>query len=142
MEMALDGWKFLVLSPAFAIHWGFQERNQQNKMRKMQVNKNRQRFNAFEREVRAKYAAKNNKGASLPFNASNKKDIYPKVSSKLSTNRNTKHKSKKKGKENVIVQYTTKQTKTKMLKYPKTTHKPLFYESDFAGPKFDDGMSV
>ena len=67
MEMALDGWKFLVLSPAYAIHWGFQEKNQQSKVRKMQVNKNRQRFSGFEKEVRAKYAARNTKGASIPF---------------------------------------------------------------------------
>ena len=95
MEMALDGWKFLVLSPAYAIHWGFQEKNQQSKVRKMQVNKNRQRFSGFEKEIRAKYAARNTKGANIPFdvmkNKSNRngaklKDNYP----------NTKKRPKKK----------------------------------------------
>ena len=61
--MALDGWRFFVLSPAFAIHWGFQELNQQSKIRTWQVNKNRRRFNEFEKEVRAKYENRNVKGA-------------------------------------------------------------------------------
>ena len=61
--MALDGWRFFVLSPAFAIHWGFQELNQQSQFRIMQVNKNRRRFNEFKKEVRIKYKNRNVNGA-------------------------------------------------------------------------------
>ena len=59
--MALDGWTFLVLSPSFAIHWGFQERHQQNKVRKLQTYENFYRFMEFEKEIQAKYAARNGK---------------------------------------------------------------------------------
>ena len=76
MEMALDGWKFLVLSPAYAIHWGFQEKGQQNKIRKMQANANRRRYTEFEREVRAKYGAKNKKVSKAVFEAKNKISKY------------------------------------------------------------------
>ena len=96
MEMALDGWRFLVLSPAFAIHWGFQEKNQQSKIRKMQVNKNRRRFNEFEKEVRAKYEARN--GKSTIINLNGKRNIIKNgINSKHLNNNKIKVKTPKKG---------------------------------------------
>ena len=139
--MALDGWKFLVLSPAYAIHWGFQEKNQQSKVRKMQVNKNRQRFSGFEKEVRAKYAARNTKGASIPFdvmkNKSNRngaklKDNYP----------NTKKRPKKK---KIEIKFSSRLANpvTKALpdqREHKSTYKPMFDENDFADIQFGDNL--
>ena len=131
MEMALDGWKFLVLSPAFAIHWGFQEKNQQNKLRKMQVNKNRRRFNEFEKEVRAKYAARNDKGAKKSFYVEKTSiKIGAKKPSKPYKSNNVKSKLKEITQRNLPMQTTNIQPVTR----------PLFYEYDLAGPKFDDNM--
>lgn len=131
MEMALDGWKFLVLSPAYAIHWGFQEKNQQTKLRKMQVNKNRRRFNEFEKEVRAKYAAKNGKSAITDV-ANKKKNS--KQDNKLKTlsvnNKNINLKTKEKPQHNSI----------KRIREFEPVTKPDFYEDDFAGPKFNDDI--
>ena len=141
MEMALDGWKFLVLSPAYAIHWGFQEKNQQSKVRKMQVNKNRQRFSGFEKEVRAKYATRNTKGANIPFealkNKSNRngaklKDNYP----------NTKKRSKKKKLEIKFSSGPANPVTKALLdkREHKSTYKPIFDENDFADIQFGDNL--
>ena len=129
MEMALDGWKFLVLSPAFAIHWGFQEKIQQSKLRKMQVNKNRRRFNEFEKEIREKYAARNSKGATPTFNGN---ESSMNADKKLKTFTSNHVKLKTEG----ITQ------RTSIMRTPdfQPVTRPLFYEYDLAGPRFDDNM--
>ena len=145
MEMALDGWKFFVLSPAFAIHWGFQEKNQQSKLRKMQVNKNRQRYSIFEREVRAKYAAKNSKGTKIPLKSNDKKNIYDKVGSKYQSNKNIKNKSGKRNKEIIKEKLPMSPnlasiSNTRDENDRKVTYKPIIEEYDFAGPQFGDNL--
>ena len=145
MEMALDGWKFFVLSPAFAIHWGFQEKNQQTKLRKMQVNKNRQRYSIFEREVRAKYAARHSKDTKIPLKSNNKKNIYDKVGSKHQTNKNIKNKSDKRNKETLTEKFSLRQnhlpTSNQIDKNERrVTYKPIIEEYDFAGPQFGDNL--
>ena len=141
MEMALDGWKFLVLSPAYAIHWGFQEKNQQSKVRKMQVNKNRQRFSGFEKEVRAKYAARNTKGASIPFDVMKNKSN--RNGAKLKDNyQNTK---KRPNKKKIEIKFSSGQANpvTKALldkREYKSTYKPMFDENDFADIQFGDNL--
>jgi hypothetical protein len=139
MEMALDGWRFLVLSPAFAIHWGFQEKNQQSKIRKMQVNKNRRRFNEFEKEVRAKYEVRNGKSSIFGHNGKRKHGIK----SKPSNIHKIKVKSKKK-EVNVNRIETKAITKHSLVmqtpKFHPVTYKPLFYEYDMAGPKIGDSI--
>ena len=145
MEMSLDGWKFFVLSPAFAIHWGFQEKNQQTKLRKMQVNKNRQRYSIFEREVRAKYAARNSKGTKIPLKSTDKKNIYDKVGSKHQTNKNIRNKSDKRNKETLIENSSIRPnhlpTSNKGDENERrVTYKPIIEEYDFAGPQFGDNI--
>ena len=143
--MALDGWKFFVLSPAFAIHWGFQEKNQQSKLRKMQVNKNRQRYSIFEREVRAKYTARNSKGTKIPLKSNDKKNIYNKVGSKHQPNKNIKNKSGKRNKEIIkeklpMPPNLVSISNTKDENERKVTYKPIIEEYDFAGPQFGDNL--
>ena len=145
MEMALDGWKFFVLSPVFAIHWGFQEKNQQTKLRKMQVNKNRQRYSIFEREVRAKYAARNSKGTKIPLKSTDKKNIYDKVGIKHQTNINIKNKSDKRKEETLTEKFTLRPnhlpTSIKRDENQRiVTYKPIIEEYDFAGPQFGDNI--
>ena len=145
MEMALDGWKFFVLSPAFAIHWGFQEKNQQSKLRKMQVNKNRQRYSIFEREVRAKYAARNSKGSKIPLKSNNKKSIHNKVGSKYQNSKNIKNKSSKRNKEPLAEKVPMQPSdllisNTRDENDRKVTYKPIIEEYDFAGPQFEDNL--
>ena len=142
MEMALDGWRFLVLSPAFAIHWGFQEKNQQSKIRKMQVNKNRRRFNEFEKEVRAKYEARN--GKSTIINLNGKRNIIKHgINSKQLNNNKTKVKTQKKElhvKKKETKEITKYNGIIRTTKFLPVTYKPLFYEYDLAGPKFGDNI--
>ena len=145
MEMALDGWKFFVLSPAFAIHWGFQEKNQQSKLRKMQVNKNRQRYSIFEREVRAKYTARNSKGTKIPLKSNDKKNAYNKVGSKHQPNKNIKNKSGKRNKEIIkeklpMPPNLVSISNTRDENERKVTYKPIIEEYDFAGPQFGDNL--
>ena len=131
MEMALDGWKFLVLSPAFAIHWGFQEKNQQGKIRKLQINRNRKRFNDFEKEVRAKYFAKNGKDARFK-----KKKLRPEEKAS-SSNSGISNQNEKLGDEG-----TTRRTSVTQEKIDDDEgHPKLFYEYDFEGQKFDGNLT-
>lgn len=139
MEMALDGWTFLVLSPAYAIHWGFQEKSQQNKLRKMQVNKNRRRFTEFEKEVRARYGVKNGKVSKTVFEAKKKiskhfhdaENILVGTDDKTSrTNKNNDSKSKQKSRGNSRIRVEEFQPVTK----------PDFPEDDMGEPKFSDDI--
>ena len=54
-EMWIAGWSFEVLSPIFAIHWGFQSKKSRPAWRERQNNQNRSRFKAFKQEVWARY---------------------------------------------------------------------------------------
>ena len=131
MEMALDGWKFLVLSPAFAIHWGFQEKTQQGKIRKLQINRNRKRFNEFEKEVRAKYFAKNGKDARFV-----KKKLRPEEKV-TSSNGGISNQNDKLGEE-----ATKRRTSVTQEKIDDDEgHPKLFYEYDFEGQKFDGNLT-
>ena len=53
--MHTAGWTFHVLSPIFAIHWGFQVKKDRPKWREGQNSKNRLRFKSFKNEVLARY---------------------------------------------------------------------------------------
>ena len=54
--MTLAGWEFSVLSPAYAIHWGFQtKKNRKGHYRAKQIEANSRRLPAFKRETKAKY---------------------------------------------------------------------------------------
>ena len=53
--MHTAGWTFHVLSPIFAIHWGFQVKKGRPNWREKQNNKNRIRFKSFKNEVLARY---------------------------------------------------------------------------------------
>ena len=53
--MHTAGWTFHVLSPIFAIHWGFQVKKDRPKWREGQNSKNRIRFKSFKNEVLARY---------------------------------------------------------------------------------------
>lgn len=131
MEMALDGWKFHVLSPAFAIHWGFQEKTQQGKIRKLQINRNRKRFNEFEKEVRAKYFAKNGKDARFV-----KKKLRPEEKV-TSSNGGISNQNDKLGEE-----ATKRRTSVTQEKIDDDEgHPKLFYEYDFEGQKFDGNLT-
>ena len=131
MEMALDGWKFHVLSPAFAIHWGFQEKTQQGKIRKLQINRNRKRFNDFEKEVRAKYFAKNGKDARFV-----KKKLRPEEKV-TSSNGGISNQNDKLGEE-----ATKRRTSVTQEKIDDDEgHPKLFYEYDFEGQKFDGNLT-
>ena len=133
MEMALDGWKFHVLSPAFAIHWGFQEKTQQGKIRKLQINRNRKRFNEFEKEVRAKYFAKNGKDARF---GNKKKKLRPEEKATLS-NSGLSNQNEKSGEEG-----TTRRISVTQEKIDDDEGNPkLFYEYDFEGQKFDGNLT-
>ena len=131
MEMALDGWKFHVLSPAFAIHWGFQEKTQQGKIRKLQINRNRKRFNEFEKEVRAKYFAKNGKDARFV-----KKKLRPEEKV-TSSNGGISNQNDKLGEE--ATKRRTSVTQEKIN--DDEGHPKLFYEYDFEGQKFDGNLT-
>lgn len=54
-EMNKSGWEFHVLSPLYAVHWGFQERRDQPAFRDRQVKRNEVKYLAFKREMAAKY---------------------------------------------------------------------------------------
>ena len=47
--------KFQVLSPVFAVHYGFQEKRGRPAWREMQNNKNRKKLDRFKTEIEAKY---------------------------------------------------------------------------------------
>ena len=47
MEMAFAGWRFFVLSPAFAIHWGFHNPGYRTNDRKREVRHIHIRFKSF-----------------------------------------------------------------------------------------------
>lgn len=53
--MWISGWIFKVISPVFAIHWGFQKKTSRPRWREMQNNRNSLRFKAFKNEVWARY---------------------------------------------------------------------------------------
>ena len=55
MEMALAGWRFFVLSPAFAIHWGLQKPGYQKHDRLLEVANNFFRFRPFLGEKISQY---------------------------------------------------------------------------------------
>ncbi|XP_045492305.1 beta-1,4-glucuronyltransferase 1-like isoform X1 [Colias croceus] len=54
-EMFLIGYQFKVLSPIFTIHWGLQLRRNRPLWREKQNEKNRKHFEAFKRELFARY---------------------------------------------------------------------------------------
>ena len=54
-EMWMAGWTFEVLSPIFAIHWGFQKKIGRPAWREQQNNRNRIRFDRFKAEILARY---------------------------------------------------------------------------------------
>ena len=53
--MHTAGWTFHVLSPIFAVHWGFQVKKGRPNWRESQNSKNRIRFKSFKNEVLARY---------------------------------------------------------------------------------------
>ena len=53
--MYTAGWTFHVLSPIFAIHWGFQVKKGRPNWRERQNSKNRVRFKSFKNEVLVRY---------------------------------------------------------------------------------------
>ena len=54
-EMWESGWTFKVLSPVFAVHYGFQEKRGRPAWREMQNNRNRKKLDRFKAEVQAKH---------------------------------------------------------------------------------------
>ncbi len=58
LEMKMSGWRFLVLSPAFAVHWGFQERRTRPQWRERQVYENSKKMGQFKLELETKFAKK------------------------------------------------------------------------------------
>ena len=54
-EMWMAGWTFEVLSPIFAIHWGFQKKSERPPWREKQNNQNRIRFDRFKAELLGRY---------------------------------------------------------------------------------------
>ncbi|CAH1154748.1 unnamed protein product [Phaedon cochleariae] len=54
-EMFVAGYEFLVLSPIFTCHWGLQVKRSRPPWREHQNNLNRKQFDAFKREIFAKY---------------------------------------------------------------------------------------
>lgn len=54
--MWVDDWTFQVISPIFAIHWGFQESiDGYSESRKKQINDNTEKFNDFKKEIWLRY---------------------------------------------------------------------------------------
>ena len=53
--MFIAGWTFHVLSPIFAVHWGFQQKKGRPNWRERQNSKNRIRFKLFKNEMFARY---------------------------------------------------------------------------------------
>ena len=51
----MAGWTFEVLSPIFAIHWGFQKKSERPPWREKQNNQNRIRFDRFKAELLGRY---------------------------------------------------------------------------------------
>ena len=54
-EMWTAGWQFQVLSPAFALHWGLQDKKGRPSWRERQNSNNRRKFPHFKKEIFAKY---------------------------------------------------------------------------------------
>ncbi|XP_022198869.2 beta-1,4-glucuronyltransferase 1 isoform X2 [Nilaparvata lugens] len=54
-EMHVAGYQFQVLSPVFNCHWGLQVRKSRPSWREAQNNQNRRHFDAFKREIYARY---------------------------------------------------------------------------------------
>ena len=59
MEMALAGWKFFVLSPAFLIHFGLHNPGYKKEDRLIEVAHNFVRFKSFLEEKVSKYGNEN-----------------------------------------------------------------------------------
>ena len=53
--MWVQGFSFQVLSPIFAIHWGYQKKKTRPQWRERQNNRNRLRFKLFKDEIWARY---------------------------------------------------------------------------------------
>ena len=99
----------------------------------------------FEREVWAKYAAKNSKGTKIPLKSNDKKNIYDKVGSKYQSNKNIKNKSGKRNKEIIKEKLPMSPnlasiSNTRDENDRKVTYKPIIEEYDFAGPQFGDNL--
>ena len=139
MEMALDGWKFLVLSPAYAIHWGFQEKGQQNKIRKMQANANRRRYTEFEKEVRARYGAKNNKVSKTVFESKNKVSKYYQEAHGISleTDETTSISNKN---DDLISKEESEQKSNILVEEFQAVTKPDFVDDDMGDSTFNDNI--
>ena len=56
--MSKAGWEFFVLSPCYAVHWGFQSKEDRPAWRERQNNVNSLKFAAFARELKTKYGVK------------------------------------------------------------------------------------
>ncbi|KAL9917139.1 beta-1,4-glucuronyltransferase 1 [Glossina fuscipes fuscipes] len=54
-EMYVAGYSFYVLTPIFTCHWGLQKKNARPSWREQQNTMNRKRFEAFKREILARY---------------------------------------------------------------------------------------
>ena len=86
--MHTAGWTFHVLSPIFAIHWGFQVKKGRPNWREKQNSKNRIRFKSFKNEVLARYG----KGEIKIENSDTKEEKNDKKQSK---NNNAEEKNEK-----------------------------------------------
>ena len=80
--MHTAGWTFHVLSPIFAIHWGFQVKKGRPNWRERQNSNNRIRFKSFKNEVLARYG----KGEIKIENNSDTNEINGKKQSKNNNN--------------------------------------------------------
>ena len=76
--MAFAGWRFFVLSPAFAIHWGFHNPGYRTNYRKREVRHNHIRFKTFLEDKFKQYTDKNGSFRLMYMNNEAKK-IYKNV---------------------------------------------------------------
>ena len=83
MEMAFAGWRFFVLSPAFAIHWGFHNEGYKTNERKREVRHNFLHFKTFLEEKLMQYKDKNGNFQLMYMNNEAKK-IYENVQERIS----------------------------------------------------------
>ena len=106
----------------------------------MQVNKNRRRFNEFEKEVRAKYQARNGKSAIISINGKRDPNKHGNKSTQSNINKGQVITKKEELKANKIPTKDKHNEIIRTTKFPPVTYKPLFYEYDLAGPKFGDNI--
>ena len=66
--MAIAGWKFFVLSPAFTIHWGFHYAGYQSEHRVREVSNNRVLFKGYMEEKIKHYSGEKDNGVTNKLN--------------------------------------------------------------------------